>query len=91
MTEVLLNDCHGRFQLSEEAMDLYIERTSGSQPFLHRHDPIMVQIVRELGVLADGDSSSIVIRRLPDHWGCNYTVVCDPTGFERVVHAVQSD
>ena len=56
--KIVINKCHGSFGLSDMAKERYIE-ISGSVPDswhnLDRADKYLVQVVEELGALANGD------------------------------------
>ena len=47
-----------------------------------RHDPILVQVVEELGLAADGDAARLRIREVPD--GAHYRIV-EYDGMESVI------
>lgn len=51
MSKVVINVCHGGFGLSEEAIDRFLELKGQSLNFdtIERDDPILVQVVEELG------------------------------------------
>lgn len=51
MSKVVINVCYGEFGLSEEAIDRFLELSGKSLSFdtIERDDPILVQVVEELG------------------------------------------
>lgn len=79
---------YGGFNLSTEARARYIELAGldENQPFyastLDRTDPILVQVVEELGERADGRFSDLFIRELAE--GTLYRID-EYDGWERVV------
>jgi hypothetical protein len=50
-----------------------------------RHDPIMVQIVKELGERADGFCAQISLRTIPAQYAFHYSIEADADGAETVV------
>lgn len=78
MKKVLINRCFGGFQLSKKAFDLFNERSETKADFnfqvaeYHRDDPILIDIVEELGVEAMDSCSKLVIAEVPD--GYDYDV-----------------
>lgn len=69
MTKIVYNACYGGFGLSNKARELYCT-LSGVDPLefydsdLDRTDPILVQVVKELGSKADGRHANLQIRDL---------------------------
>lgn len=51
MSKVVINVCYGGFGLSEKAIDRFLELSGKSLNFdtIERDDPILVQVVEELG------------------------------------------
>lgn len=67
--KVVINNCHGGFELSDEANRLYIERTGKKfDPHNHteRANPVLVNIVETLGDNACEWYSSPKIVEVPD-------------------------
>jgi hypothetical protein len=67
---VVINDCHGGFGLSEDAITRYMELTGQIERDFHhrdipRDDPYLVQVVRELGDLASGCHAKLKIVEIP--------------------------
>ena len=85
---VMINTCYGGFHLSKDAMLEYKRRKAGDaktsragedeeSPWsggLERHDQLMVQIVREMGVKAHGSYSKITIEDIPAHFADYYKI-----------------
>ena len=72
MTKIVYNSCYGGFGMSAQAIDRYWEIKGESRPEhwwentdVHRADPILVQVVEELGQGANGDHAYLDIRELP--------------------------
>ena len=74
--EIVLNKCYGSFQLSEAALHEYTKRTSRTAHAhdIARDDPVLVQIVKELGDSANGDCSQLSIERIPSQYTQYYTI-----------------
>jgi hypothetical protein len=67
---VVINDCHGGFGLSEDAITRYMELTGQIERDFHhrdipRDDHYLVQVVRELGDLASGRHAKLKIVEIP--------------------------
>jgi hypothetical protein len=67
--KIVINNRHGGFGLSDEARALYYKRAG--TPILpdrdvKRDDPILVQVVEELGEGADDRFSELIIIEIPD-------------------------
>ena len=97
MIPVMYNTCYGGFTLSDAAVHEYnmrkgleVKRLTGMGMEIHRADPLMVQIVQELGAKANGLCSDIrldhIHAKYKDHFsiseydGCE-TVVIDYKGY----------
>ena len=66
MTKIVYNACYGGFSLSDAAVTRYIELTGVSAEDFYdrdilRNDPILAQVVEELGREADGDCAKLEI------------------------------
>lgn len=77
--EIIINECFGGFSLSHEGLSLYNakRKASGKKRVQHsldikdRTDPLLVQVVRELGEKANGRCAKLVIKTIPlDYIGC---------------------
>ena len=71
MQKIVINNCHGGFGLSEEALKLYKDREGiKSIDFWYNSIPrdskTLVQIVQELGKKADSIYSELGIVEVPD-------------------------
>lgn len=87
MTKIVYNNCFGGFGLSKKAIERYFELNSGEYFYPHdleRDDPILVQVVEELGSEANGKFSELAIRELPagtryriDEYHGNESVITD--------------
>ena len=71
MQKIVINNCHGGFGLSEEALKLYKDRMNIKDKnfwdaSIPRDSKTLVQIVQELGKKADGKYSELRIVEVPD-------------------------
>lgn len=72
MVKVVINRDFGGFGLSDDAEALYKERKGITDPDcwiygdISRDDPILIQIVEEMGDKADGTFASLRIVEIPD-------------------------
>ena len=86
--EIMVNTCYGGFSISEAAMDEYRRRCPDRQEFeyyhIDRHDPVMVEIVKELGTRANGLVAQIELRRIPALYAGHYSIG-EYDGMENVV------
>ena len=69
--KVVINDCHGGFSLSRVAIARYLELTGFKQESVYhrdipRDDSLLIQVVEELGALANGDFARLKIVEIPD-------------------------
>jgi hypothetical protein len=69
--KVVINDCHGGFSLSRLAVTRYIELTGFEHESVYdrdipRDDSLLIQVVEELGALANGDFAQLKIVEIPD-------------------------
>jgi len=71
MTKIVYNGSYGGFGLSDKAIQRYWELKGEPRPEhwwdhdLHRADPLLVQVVEELGEEANGLYANLVIMDLP--------------------------
>ena len=83
--KVVYNACYGGFGLSDKAIQLY-NKKSGSvlakYDYPERNDKYLVEVVEELGKLADGFCSKLRIKEIPD--GASYEID-EYDGYESVV------
>jgi hypothetical protein len=67
--KIVINDCYGGFGLSKKALALYNERTGTVLTYeydIKRNDPILVEIVEQLGEAANGDFAELKVVEIPD-------------------------
>ncbi len=67
--KVVINRCYGGFGLSKEAEAKYAALTSKEEVWsfeLERNDPVLIQIVEELGEAANGGYAELKIVEIPD-------------------------
>jgi hypothetical protein len=67
--KIVINDCHGSFGLSENALALYNERAGAiitNEDDIKRNNPILVEIVEQLGEAADGRYAELKVVEIPD-------------------------
>ena len=91
--KVLLNKCFGGFGVSKKAFDLFNERSETKVKYNfeveeHRCDPILVDIVEELGEEANDSCSKLVIAEIPDEY--DYWIE-DYDGVESIHLGVKED
>jgi hypothetical protein len=79
MIKIVINTCFGGFGLSDEAVKLYkkLSKKKFSKdwypPFdIKRDDPILVQVIQELGEKANGEYAELKIVSVPN--GTNWEV-----------------
>ena len=83
--KIVINRCYGGFDLSSAALTRYAE-IAGAKPHrrvwdFDRTDPVLVRVVEELGVEANGYSSSLKVVEVPN--GVDYDLV-DYDGVEAI-------
>jgi hypothetical protein len=72
--KVLINRCYGGFGVSNEALKLFNERSEKKVQYQFelrnqfRDDPILINIVEELGDRANGSCSKLVVASFPDEY-----------------------
>jgi hypothetical protein len=67
--KIVINDCCGGFGLSKEALALYNERIGTvvtHERDIGRNNPILVEIVEQLGNAANGDFAELKVVDIPD-------------------------
>lgn len=67
--KIVINQCHGGFGLSDEAMERYQKETGSddaSDWSIERDDPTLVRIVEEMGSNAWGRYSELKVVEVPD-------------------------
>lgn len=68
MTKIVYNGCFGGFSISAAAVKRYAEligKEISVYPDLPRHDPVLVQVVEELGEAANGRQADLRIANVP--------------------------
>lgn len=82
--KVVINTCYGGFGLSKQALKLYEERTGKKDVYcwdIKRNDPILIQVIEELGLKAAGGFAELKILEIPDE--VNY-VIEEYDGWEHI-------
>ena len=74
--KIVINKCWGGFGLSEQALTMYNDLTNSTAEYywdIERDDPILVQVVEELGNEANGAFAELEIVDIPDgvNWHIN--------------------
>ena len=67
--KIVINACYGDFGLSKEALALFNERSGTTITYrcsIERNNPILVEIVEQLGEAADGDFAKLKVVDIPD-------------------------
>jgi len=67
--KIVINDCYGGFGLSDAALERYNTLTGKSVEYfwdLERDDPVLVQVVEQMGEVANGKYSELKIVEVPD-------------------------
>ena len=67
--KIIINTCYGGFGLSEKALALFNERAGTVTIYEHdiaRNNPILVEIVEQLGEAADGGYAELKVVEIPD-------------------------
>jgi hypothetical protein len=67
--KIVINACYGGFGLSKEALALFNERSGTVVAYedkIKRDDPILVEIVEQLGEAADGGFAELKVVEIPD-------------------------
>ena len=82
--EVMINECFGGFGFSPEAISKYRKANPEQNPNqIERRDPVMIQIVKEMGKRANGHHALIVIETIPEQYINHYSITSND-GFESV-------
>ena len=67
--KIVINTSHGGFGLSKEALALFNERSGTTITYecnIERNNPILVEIVEQLGEAADGNYAELKVVEIPD-------------------------
>jgi len=86
MREIVINTCYGAFGLSEKASKLYCQRINLDYENLEEHrldrsDPILIEVIKELGTNANALYAQLEIVSLPV--GTKYRI-CEYEGSEHI-------
>jgi hypothetical protein len=86
MREIVINTCYGGFSLSEKAGKLYCQRINLDYENLEEHrlnrsDPILIEVIKELGTNANAIYAQLEIVSLPV--GTKYRI-CEYEGSEYI-------
>lgn len=69
--KVVINTCYGGFGLSDRAKQLYSERKGITENIydwdIGRADPILIQVIEEMGDAAGGSYAQLKIVEIPDN------------------------
>ena len=71
MVKIIYNACYGGFGLSEKAVNRYWEIKGEQEPQfwyerdVPRNDPVLAQVVEELGREADGECAKLRLYEIP--------------------------
>ena len=85
--KIVINVCHGGFGLSDKALEMYRAKVNDEHIEEHeieRDDPILVNLIEQLGVEANTRFSILKVVEIPD--GIDWTI-CDYDGLEWVAEA----
>jgi hypothetical protein len=67
--KIIINTCYGGFGLSEKALAIFNERSGTVNTYgrdITRNNPILVEIVEQLGEAADGGFAELKVVEIPD-------------------------
>jgi hypothetical protein len=67
--KIVINTCHGGFGLSDQALKLYCERKGITQIYhwnIERDDPVLIEIIEEMGEASGGSYADLKIVDIPD-------------------------
>jgi len=89
--KIILNKCYGGYGVSEAAAKLYSKKsgkevTEDDLDTDYRTDPILIEVVEELGDAANGDYAELRVVTIPD--GMDY-VIDEYDGIERLHQRVK--
>lgn len=93
MLKVVYNACYGGYSISDDAIALLNQKRQSNnlsrleRPHksfgIERHDPLLVQVVEELGENADGKYAKLKIAEIPIEYQDCYEIT-EYDGFETV-------
>ena len=99
MLSIMVNECFGGFGLSDAAITEYRRRCAAQTVVVDgdlddsarsayegiaRHDPVMVQVVRDLGPAASAAYGDVRIREIPERFVAHYSI-SDYDGRETII------
>jgi hypothetical protein len=84
LLEVVISDSYGGYELSQEAKDLLKKRDNKNEYRGHRHDPILVSVVKELGEKSWTKYSRPIVINIPRKYK-NYYAISEYDGREDIV------
>jgi hypothetical protein len=71
--KIVINKCFGGFGLSDEATNLFLKKQKATrfrdgfyESDIKRNNPVLVQVVEELGKDADGAHAELKVVEIPD-------------------------
>jgi hypothetical protein len=67
--KIVINTCHGGFGLSKTALALFNERAGAivtNEDDIKRNNPILVEIVEQMGEAANGEFAELKVVEIPD-------------------------
>jgi hypothetical protein len=67
--KIVINTCHGGFGLSKTALALFNERAGAivtNEDDIKRNNPILVEIVEQIGETANGGFAKLKVVKIPD-------------------------
>lgn len=74
MIPVIISVSYGGFGISKSALEEYTKRT-GKKYIYDRSDPVMVEIIKEIGKEANTKFSDLVVKLIPDDFKNYYTIL----------------
>lgn len=74
--KIVFNACYGGFGLSDEAFEMFCERTGLKDihqldiEWHHRTNPVLIDIIEQLGIRrASGPAALLLVAEIPDDYG----------------------
>ena len=76
--EIMINARYGGFGISKEGMEEYHKRCPGTDEIdyydIARHDPVMIQIIKEMGAQVNDTYSHIKLKKIPSQYVRHYSI-----------------
>ena len=88
--KIVINVCHGGFGLSDKALEMYRAEVNDEHIDdyeIERNDPVLVNLIEQLGVMANTRWSELKVVEIPD--GIDW-IIQDYDGLEWVAEAHQT-